>query len=137
MTIIVNSFQKKVQGQALQIIYRQFAGVVILSLCTLLLFNAHAAFSVFAGGLAYTLPNFLFVLRVFRYGGAQQMNQFMAAFFLGEMIKLFLSGFLFLLVVKYLPVSLLSVLVGFAGAIVFFWIACLWRYSGQAKSNNF
>ena len=56
-------------------------------------------------------------------------NMFMAAFFVGEMLKLFISAILFLLIVKYLPVSLLSVLVGFAGAIIAFWIVCVRHFS--------
>ena len=124
-----NTLQKKIQQQAYQIVYWQFAGVLAVAMIAWPLAGFTSAFSIFAGGSAYCLPNLLFVWRVFRYAGAQQMNQFMAAFFAGEMIKLFLSGILFLLVVKYLPVSLLSVLVGFAAAIVLFWIVCMWRFS--------
>lgn len=124
-----NQLQKIIQQQAYQIVYWQLAGVAALAVIALPFAGPTSAFSIFAGGLAYCLPNLLFVWRVFRYAGAQQMNQFMAAFFAGEMFKLFLSGILFLLVVKYLPVSLLSVLVGFAGAIVLFWIVCMWRFT--------
>lgn len=125
-----------VQQQAYAIVYWQLAGVVALALCTLLIAGTHEAFSVLAGGLTYCLPNLLFVWRVFRYAGAHQMHQFMAAFFIGEMIKLFLSGILFLLVVKYWSVSLLSVLVGFAGAIVLFWVVCFWRFARQGTRRN-
>jgi ATP synthase protein I len=124
-----NTLQKKIQQQAYQIVYWQFAGVLAVAVMAWPLAGFTSALSIFAGGSAYCLPNLLFVWRVFRYAGAQQMNQFMAAFFAGEMFKLFLSGILFLLVVKYLPVSLLSVLVGFAAAIVLFWIVCMWRFS--------
>jgi len=132
----VNPLQKMVQNQAYQIIYWQMIGVSALALITWPLFSGKAALSVFAGGSAYCLPNLIFVWRVFRYARAQQMNQFMAAFFMGEMFKLFLSGILFLLVVKYLPVSLLSVLVGFAGAIILFWIVSLWRFSKKDTRRN-
>jgi ATP synthase protein I len=128
-----NHLQKIAQQQAYQLVYGQFIGIVTLALISWPLAGVNGAFSIIAGGLAYCLPNLLFVWRVFRYSGAHQMNQFMAAFFLGEMFKLFLSGFLFLLVVKYLPVSLLSVLVGFAGAIVLFWIVCLLRFTKDPR----
>lgn len=126
--------QVKVQNQAYQIILWQLVGVVVLSLLAWPIAGSKAAYSVLAGGLAYGLPNLLLVWRVFRYASVQQMNQFMAAFFFGEMLKLFLSGFLFLLVVKYLPVSLLSVLTGFAGAIILFWVVSIWRYSGRRSA---
>lgn len=127
-----------VQQQAYAIVYWQLAGVVAIAILAWPIAGFTSAFSVLAGGLAYCLPNLLFVWRVFRYAGAQQMSQFMAAFFAGEMIKLFLSGILFLLVVKYLPVSLLSVLVGFAAAIVLFWIVCMWRFTrkNEHRSNS-
>jgi ATP synthase protein I len=128
--------QKVVQDQAFAIVYWQMAGVIAFASLLWPLFGTLTAFSVLSGGFAYCLPTLLFVWRVFRYSGAQQMNQFMAAFFIGEMIKLFLSGLLFLLVVKYLPVSLLSVLVGFAGAIVLFWIVCVWRFARQETRRN-
>jgi ATP synthase protein I len=121
--------QKRVQQQAFAVVNWQILGVIMLALFTFPLKGKTASLSVLAGGLAYCIPNWLFVWRVFRYAGAHQMNQFMAAFFLGGMLKLFLSAILFLLVVKYLPVSLLSVLVGFAGAIVLFWVASFWQYT--------
>ena len=131
-----NPLQRMVQQQAFAIVYWQTAGVAVLALVTLIFFDTLHALSVLAGGLAYCIPNLLFVWRVFRYSSARQMNQFMAAFFLGEMIKLFLSGILFLLVVKYWPVSLLSVLVGFAGAIVLFWIVSIWRFARQTNQRH-
>jgi len=124
-----NLLQQKVQQQAYQIVFWQTAGVVLLALIAWPFAGTMRAFSFLTGGVAYCLPNLLFVWRVFRYAGARQMNQFMAAFFAGEMFKLFLSGILFLMVVKYLPVSLLSVLAGFGAAIVLFWIVCMWRFS--------
>lgn len=132
----MSRLQQIVQGQAYQIVYWQLAGVFALAFVSLPFSGVTSAFSVLCGGLCYGLPNLIFVWRVFRYAGAQQMTQFMSAFFFGEMLKLLFSGILFLLVVKYLPVSLLSVLVGFAGAIVLFWIVCMWRFSKQEKPHN-
>ena len=123
------SLKNIIQHQAYQLVLLQLFGVVILSACALIKVNLFTAQSILLGGLAYILPNLLFVWRVFRHTGANQMAKFMAAFFVGEMTKLFLSAILVLMIVKYLPVSLLSVLIGFIGAIVAFWIACAWRFS--------
>ncbi len=134
----VNPLQKMVQSQAYHILMWQMIGVILLSAATWPLAGRTQAVSVLAGGCVVCLPNLLFVWRVFRFAGAQQMTQFMVAFLIGEMLKLFLSGILFLLVVKYLPVSLLSVLVGFAGAIILFWIVSFWRFTRQdtRRINN-
>ena len=128
-----NLLKKRIQQEAYQIVLWQLAGVVILALVVLLIRGLSSSLSVLAGGMAYGLPNLIFVWRVFRFAGARQMTQFIAAFFAGEMIKLFLSGILFLVIVKYLPVSLLSVLIGFIGAIVSFWIVCMWHFSRQDR----
>jgi ATP synthase protein I len=122
---------KLIQSKAYKIVFWQLAGVALLAAISLLIKGVDIGFSVLAGGLCYGIPNLVFVWRVFRYAGAQQMTQFMAAFFAGEALKLILSGILFIMVVKTLAVSLLSVLVGFAGAIVSFWIVCMWQFSKQ------
>jgi ATP synthase protein I len=121
---MVVTLRQRVQGQAFRIVLWQWVGVIALAGIALGLRGVVSAYSVLAGGLAYVLPNLAFVWLVFRFSGAQQMTKFAVAFVLGELFKLLLSGILFIVIVKTLPVSLLSVLVGFIGAIVSFWIAC-------------
>jgi ATP synthase protein I len=124
------TLQKLVQNQAYRIVFLQLAGVIVLASLALILNGTQSGLSVLLGGLAYVVSNLLFVWGVFRFVGAQQMNLFVAAFFLGEAVKLVLSAILFLVIVKYLPVSLLSVLIGYIGAIVLFWVVCFWQFSG-------
>ena len=118
------SLQHSVQQKAYRIVLWQIGGVMTMALIALSIKGAHTGFSVLMGGMAYGLLNLVFVWAVFRFVGAHQVMNFLAAFFAGEAIKLVLSGVLILLIVKYLPVSLLSVVVGFIGAIVLFWVAC-------------
>lgn len=127
----IQSLKKRVQHEAYRIVFWQLMGVVVLSILAFLLRGFASGLSVLAGGMAYGLPNLIFVWRVFRFVGAKQMNQFMIAFFFGEMMKLILSAVLFLLTVKYLSISLLSGLVGFVGAIVSFWVVCMLYFSKQ------
>ena len=130
------SLKYLIQHEAYTLVFLQLMGVVLLAVAALPIRGVNSGFSVLMGGLAYGLPNLFFVWRVFRFVGAQQVMQFIAAFFIGEMIKMILSALLFLLVVKYLPVSLLSVLVGFIGAMVSFWLGCLWYFSGRNVSSK-
>lgn len=123
--------QKIVQNRAYQIVGWQLVGVLLIGLLAFIISGEKIGWGVLAGGLAYGLPNLVFVWRVFRYAGAQQMNRFVTAFIFGELIKLLFSGFLFILVVKTWTFSLLSVLVGFAGAILSFWVVCMWQFSKQ------
>ncbi|OGT61531.1 MAG: hypothetical protein A3E85_05485 [Gammaproteobacteria bacterium RIFCSPHIGHO2_12_FULL_45_12] len=126
-----NPLQQLIQHQAYRMVAWQLAGVLLLAIVALPIGGQKTGLSVLAGGLAYGLANLFFVWRVFRYAGAQQMTQFIAAFFVGETLKLILSAMLFLMIVKYLPVSLLSTLIGFIGAIISFWVVCLWHFSKQ------
>lgn len=130
------SLKNIVQNQAYAIVFWQLACVTVIALLGTLIHGSNTGLSLLAGGMTYGIANLIFVWRVFRYVGAQQMTQFAAAFMLGEMGKLILSGILFILIVKYLPVSLLSVLVGFVGAIVSFWLVCMWQFSKQPKTNK-
>ncbi len=134
--LAANSLQKKIQYQAFRIVYWQMAGVLVFALLALSIRGLMSGFAVLAGGVAYGLPTFLFAWLIFRFVGAQQVAQFMTAFFLGEMIKLILAAMLFIVIVKYLPVSLLSVLIGFIGAIVSFWVACMWLFSIEVKRTS-
>ena len=126
-----NTLRKLIQHQAYFIVLWQLVGVAVLSLATLFIAGLYHAYSVLLGGMAYGFANLIFVWRVFRYVGAQQMNQFIVAFFLGEMLKLILSAVLVLIIVKYLAVSLLSLLMGFVGAIISFWLVCMWYFSSK------
>ena len=125
--------QQKVQQQAYRIVRLQIVGVCIIAAVAFAMVDKVSAFSVLTGGMTYALPNLVFVWAVFRFVGAQQMAQFVAAFFAGEMIKLLCCALLFLMVVKYLPVSLLSVLIGFIGSIISFWIVCFWLFAARGR----
>ena len=47
------------------------------------------------GGLVCLLPSLLFAINFFKYKGAQQTKQILSAFYLGEAMKLVLTGILF------------------------------------------
>jgi ATP synthase protein I len=114
---------KSLKVQAFYLMFWQL--LVIIGLAVLLLVQSvQSAFSVLLGGLCYWLPTCWFAWRIFAHTGARAAKQFVAAFFVGEMIKLFLSGVLFLLIVKYLPVNVVSMLIGFVAAIIAFWVVC-------------
>lgn len=125
------SLKQIIQNQAYKIVFLQLIGIIALSSLAFILCGITSGFSIFLGGMGYGLPNLIFVWRVFRFARAQEMTTFLIAFFIGEIVKLILCGVLFLLIVKYLPISLLSVVIGLAGAIVSFWVACLWLFSKQ------
>src|SRR3990167_8118140 len=119
----------KIQYQAYRIVLWQLLSVAVLSLFAMPFFGIAKSTAVITGGMVYGLPNLLFVWGVFRFVSAQQMPQFVTAFFIGEMLKLMISALLFVMIVNYLSLSLLFTLLGFIGGIVSFWIVSLLHFS--------
>lgn len=114
----------KVKKQLFQVVNWQLIVIIGLSLLTLV-GGMKAGLSTLLGGLAYWLPTLFFIWRVSAHTGANAAQRFLIAFFTGEVAKLILSGALFLIVIKYLPVDLIYVLTGFIGAIIAFWIVSI------------
>jgi ATP synthase protein I len=114
-----------IKKQAYQIIYWQLILIMGLAVTLFLLQGIRSGVSTLLGGLAYWLPTLLFVWRVFARTTARAAKQFLISFVAGEGIKLFLSAVLFVLIVKNMPVNVVSVLVGFVGAVVSFWVASM------------
>ena len=116
---------KPIKNQAYQIVIWQLIIIVALALLLFIFRGVQHGISALLGGLAYWVPAFVFVWRVFARASIRAAKQFIAAFFAGEAIKLLFSAALFLLIVKYLPVNVVSVLTGFAGAIIAFWVSSI------------
>ncbi len=119
---MATELDKSIQTEAYKLVFWQLIVTMGLALVLLILQGIQSGFSALLGGLAYCVPNIVFVWRVFKTASVRAAKQFMLAFFAGEMLKLFCSAILFLLIVKYLPVTLISLLIGYIGAIVAFWI---------------
>jgi F0F1-type ATP synthase assembly protein I len=85
--------------------------------------NLQSGASAFAGGMAYWLPGFIFIRGV--SGLAYKRLAFIVSFLGGEVIKLILSGLLFLLAVQYGHANLFYAVVGLLAAIGSFWLVSL------------
>jgi len=94
-----------------------------LGLVILFLQGIQRGCSVLVGGLAYWIPTLFFLWRVSAHAGARAAKRFVMAFFAGEVVKLFLSGVLFVVAVTYLPIDEMYGVLGLIGAIFAFWIA--------------
>jgi F0F1-type ATP synthase assembly protein I len=123
------TLQKQIQTEAYRLVFSQFALLSLTAFFSLFLFNSITASSLWLGGLCYILPNFLFVYSVFRFAAPQDVYAFLAAFLGGEVFKIILSAILMILVVKWMPLGLSSVIAGFILAIVFFWVVCFIHFS--------
>ena len=119
-----------IQSEAYRIVLLQLVGVFILSILALILAGKKVVF-------LFLLAEWLMVFPIYFLFGAffvmlvRTNESIYGGFFFRRNVKAIFSAILFLVIVKYLPVSLLSVLVGFVGAIVSFWIVCMWHFSKQ------
>lgn len=126
--------QKSLQREALKLVFWQLIITMVLSVIILLVEGLNKGLSTFLGGSSYILPNFVFAWRIFSHSGPGLSERFMIHFLLGELAKLILSAVLFILIVKYLPVTIVFVLAGYAIAIFSFWFVCGWHF-GRGKSS--
>jgi ATP synthase protein I len=113
----------RARSKASKIVMAQIAIVVIFALIAWGAYSAETALSVILGGLACVLPSAYFARRFFFSTDARAAKQIIRSFYIGEMIKLLLTGILVIVFVRYFPVSLLPFFVGFAGAQFGFWLA--------------
>jgi len=126
---MTKQIEKRIQEEAYAIIVSQLLGVAILSIALLLLFEQHCAFSFFVGGMAYGLPDMLFVWRFIRYSGIKAINDFMGRFYVGKMVKLILRSVLVVFAAKLLPTDMLWVVIGFVSCPFLFWAGCIMRFT--------
>ncbi len=131
---LLTTVQKKLQHEALMLVFWQLIITILLSLAIVLIKGLSNGYSTFLGAAAYVLPNFIFAWRVFSNSGSRISDRFMINFLLGEFTKLVLSAIFFILIVKYLPVNMIFVMLGYALAIFSFWFVCGWHF-GRGKSS--
>ena len=81
--------------------------------------------SMFLGGAVYIIPSFFFARYFCIIKSSRTMQQILMTFYLGEMVKLSLNVGLLLLIVFFIPITILPLVVGFIGAQFGFWLAPL------------
>jgi len=128
--------QKMLQREALQLVFWQLIITLVLSVLIMLIAGLNKGLSTLLGGSVYLLPHLIFAWGIFAYSGSFSPDRFMLGFLLSELIKLLLSAVLFLLIVKYLPLKLLFVMLGYAIAIFSFWLVCGWHFSRGKSSTS-
>lgn len=125
-----------IKKQAYRIVFWQLMIIMGLAVVLLLLRGLQNGISAFLGGLAYWLPTLAFVWRVFARANMRAAKQFVALFFAGEATKLILSAILFVFMAKYLPVSTPSLMAGYLGAIIAFWMSSIYFLSRNNQEEG-
>ncbi|MBV8802960.1 MAG: ATP synthase subunit I [Gammaproteobacteria bacterium] len=115
----------RVRREMSRILLYQFLIILAVILIILLLAGRQKALSVSAGALSYWLPTAFFIWIFSIQGNMYAGMNFLAKFIVGESVKLFVCGTLFIVFVKYLPIQILDAVIGLGIAIVAFWLASL------------
>lgn len=92
--------------------------VIVISLPVILvIWGKYAAGSYFLGGLICVLPNIYLYRRVFAQSGARAAREILKSLYIGELVKIFLTGLFFF------------------GALQIKWLAALWLFVGYIISQ--
>ena len=102
----------------------QFVALIFASAASLAWWGEYEARSVFLGGIAGFLPNFLFACRVSR-SKLKAPKQFLNSFYAGESLKLISTAALFYFILRLPDVRIVPLFVGFMAVIAVFWFALL------------
>jgi ATP synthase protein I len=97
----------------LKIVVLQAAGILLVAAISGLLAGSRGALSALAGGVAYFLPNLLFVLRMQLVDGVKTDRRIGAVgFLLGEAVKLFAVIALLILLPRFIEVNWPAMIAG-------------------------
>ena len=128
---MVKPIEKRIQQHAYAVIAKQILSIPFVASIVWVLVGQKAAISLLLGGLAYAIPDLLFIWRFVRYSGTSAINSFITRFFTGKMVKLILRSALVIYLSVQLPVDKLWLFVGFMSCTFLFWTACMMHFTRQ------
>ena len=94
--------------------------LALLSSLVFLLIDFKAGYSAFIGGLICLVPNLVFVIYAYRYGGARAAKNIASSFYKGEALKLMLTALMFAATFILVPISI--------GPLMTTYVVCLMAY---------
>ncbi len=109
-----------IRKQAYLSVCLPLVGVAIGSLVALI-FSDQLSYSILLGGIIWFLPHGYVAIKLFHHIETKP-KRFVMMFYKSEVIKLILVALLFILVVKWIPVIVVGLLVGYLCAQVIFWL---------------
>lgn len=111
---------KPIRKQANKLIFLQISIVVVLAILWWGFKDIKYSYSALLGGMACIFPSWYFIHKFFK-NRQRSPQTILKDFYVGEMLKLFLSVVLLVLIVKYIPVHLLAVITGYIAACLAVW----------------
>jgi len=133
---VVDKLAKKGQVSGLKLVAFQLLLMLVIALISTVFFSTVAGYSALAGGVTFLLPNLVFVLMAFAHAGARQSKKVLRGFYAGEAIKLFLTVLLFVVFLKYIPLSLMAFYISFALLVISQWLAPFFFYNNDGIKHG-
>ncbi|MDO9272996.1 MAG: ATP synthase subunit I [Rugosibacter sp.] len=93
-----------------RVVILQFVGVLVAAGLASIWLGQQGALSVLLGGMAYAIPNLLFVARLTVSAAKKQTNA--VTFFVGELVKVLATVVILVVAQRFYPVHWLALLVG-------------------------
>ena len=110
---MVQHLTQQNRSKAFKFIAFQFLLGLLLSVLIGIIWEVQTGQSFFIGVMLDVLPSFVFTIYAFRFSGARQLKMMAASFYRGETVKIMLTGAMFIAVIKFVPVVLPALFVGF------------------------
>ncbi len=108
------------------IAYRMVGLQAIAGFLVSLLWLSHGWFgSALLGSVACVLPSFCFTKRLFATFSPGTVKKTVLIFFSGEFVKLLMSAIFLVVIIKWMPVSILACVTGYMGSQLGFWLTPL------------
>lgn len=125
-------FGKKEKIIVTRFLQWQFGIAACLSVAVGMLWNFSAATSTVLGSLLAIIPNIFFAMVFFAEKSATSSKKIVAAFYVGETLKIFLIAALLVLMLHVFDVKLAPLLLGFCGTYaVYFLMGASWSQLTQ------
>ena len=99
--------------------------IAIVSALGFYLQDFKAAYSALIGGIICVVPNLVFVIYAYRFGGARAAKKIASSFYRGEALKILLTALLFAVTFITMPISIAPLMITYVLCLMVFWIAPL------------
>lgn len=113
---------------AFSYVYIQAAVILGITITLAILDYTKIALPFLWGGMTCLIPNAYFAHRLFANTGAQAVGKIMKSFYLGEIVKIFITIVLFAIAFKLFKTGKIGIFIGYIIAQVTFWFAALLRH---------
>jgi ATP synthase protein I len=99
--------------------------LAIIASLAFMVIDFKAGYSAFIGGMICVMPNLVFVIYAYRFGGARAAKKIASSFYRGETLKIMLTALMFAVTFIFIPIAIGPLMTTYALCLLVFWFAPL------------